>query len=54
MDKLLFYTLNNRGLPQGPNYERTSMLGKLAMFNDGGPIKDKKYERLLQKRKTRS
>jgi hypothetical protein len=51
MDKLLFYTLNNRGLPQGPNYERTSMLGKLAMFNNGGPIKDKKYERLLQKRK---
>ena len=52
MDKLLFYTLNNKGLAQGPNYERTSMLGKLTMFNHGGPhIEDNKYKRLLQKRK---
>ena len=43
MDKLLFYTLNNRGLPQGPNYERTSMLGKLTMFNNGGPVSGRPY-----------
>jgi hypothetical protein len=36
MDKLLFYSLNNKGLPNGPNFNRTGMLGKLAMFKAGG------------------
>ena len=37
MDKLLFYSLNSKGLPNGPNFNRTAMLGKLSMFNHGGP-----------------
>lgn len=36
MDKLLFYSLNSEGLPNGPNFNRTGMLGKLSMFNHGG------------------
>ena len=37
MDKLLFYSLNSKGLPNGPNFNRTAMLGKLSMFKHGGP-----------------
>jgi peptidoglycan hydrolase-like protein with peptidoglycan-binding domain len=36
MDKLLFYSLNSKGLPNGPNFNRTGMLGKLTMFKPGG------------------
>ena len=42
MDKLLFYTLNNKGLPSGPNFNRTNTLGKLSMLKEGGDMFPKK------------